>query len=359
MKDFGLLKRLYSVRRVDILARMIGIGIIGCGHWGPNYIRNFSIQPNVKVQVAADTDPKRRALVEGLFSGLKTVASHRELLSDPRVQAVVVATPTSTHHAIVKEALQAGKDVLCEKPLTVTAAESEELALLARKTGRILMVGHTFLFNPGILKLKSLIDEGTIGSVYYMHAERTNLGPIRTDVSVVHDLASHDISIFNFLRGTLPETVNGKGGRFLRDGIDDVAFVTLQYPGNVIASLIVSWLHPRKVREVTVVGDRKMIIWNDLGTLGPIMIFDKSVKREPAYLDFGEFNLLAREGDVTIPRVALTEPLKLQTEHFISCLLARSQPRTSVQQGIDVARVLDAINLSIAQGGIPCPVKTE
>ena len=336
---------------------MIGIGVIGCGHWGPNHIRNLSAVSGAKVLLAADLDARRRASVERLFPDVKTTADHRDLLKDERISAVVVATPSASHHALVKEALEAGRDVLCEKPLATTTAEAKDLADTARAKGRVLMVGHTFLFNPGILKLKTLIDEDVAGKTYYMHAVRTNLGPIRSDVNVVMDLASHDISIFNFLRGAMPTQVSARGGRFLRSNIDDVAFITLTYPGNVIGSIMVSWLHPHKVRQVTVVGDRKMIVWDDLGQLGPLMIFDKTVAREAHYADFGEYHMLAREGDVTIPRVVLAEPLKVEAEHFVSCLKERSRPRTPAEQGVEVAKVLDAIGRSMVASGAPVEVE--
>jgi len=336
---------------------MIGIGVIGCGHWGPNHIRNLSSVAGAKVLAAADPDQRRRASIERMFPEVKAVADHRAILEDARIHAVVVATPSSTHHALVKEALASGRDVLCEKPLATSTAEAKELAELAKQHSRILMVGHTFLFNPGILKLKSLLDDEVAGKTYYMHAVRTNLGPIRSDVNVVMDLASHDISIYNFLRGAMPTTVSARGGRFLRSGIDDVAFITLTYPGNVIGSIMVSWLHPHKVRQVTVVGDRKMIVWDDLGQMGPLMIFDKTVAREAHYADFGEFHLLAREGDVTIPRVNLAEPMKLEAEHFVACLKDRSRPRTPAEQGVEVARVLDAIGRSMSANGAPVEVE--
>jgi predicted dehydrogenase len=335
---------------------MLGIGVIGCGHWGPNHIRNLGSLPGVSVLMAADLDPRRRSAIERLFPDVKTTANHKDLFADPRITAIVVATPSASHHALVKEALEAGRDVLCEKPLATSTADAADLAQIAKKHDRVLMVGHTFLFNPGILKLKSLIDEDVAGKVYYMHAVRTNLGPIRSDVNVVQDLASHDISIFNFLRGSLPVSVSARGGRFLQSGIDDVAFLTLTYPGNVLGSVMVSWLSPHKVRQLTVVGDRKMIVWDDLGRLGPLMVFDKSVARDPGYMDFGEFHLRAREGDISIPRVNLAEPLKLEAEHFVTCLRERSRPRTPADQGVEVARVLDAVQKSMEQNGAPVEV---
>ena len=335
---------------------MIGIGVIGCGHWGPNHIRNLSSLAGVKVFMAADLEARRRSAVERMFPDVKVTANHRELFADERITAIVVATPSATHHALVKEALEQGRDVLCEKPLATTTPDAKDLAETAKKHGRLLMVGHTFLFNPGILKLKNLIDEDVAGKLYYMHAVRTNLGPIRGDVNVVADLASHDISIFNYLRGTLPTSVSARGGRFLRSTIDDVAYVTLEYPGNVMGSIMVSWLHPQKVRQVTVVGDRKMILWDDLGPMGPLTIFDKSVARDAHYADFGEFHLLAREGDVTIPRVPLAEPLKLEAEHFVNCLREKSKSRTPAEQGVEVCRVLDAIEKSMQAHGAPVEV---
>lgn len=338
---------------------MLGIGVIGCGHWGPNHIRNLGLVPGVKVLMAADLDQRRRANVERLYPDVKTCADHREILADENISAVVIATPSATHFALVKEALEAGRDVLCEKPLATTSAHAGELAALAHEKDRVLMVGHTFLFNPGILKLKTLLDDDVAGRVCYMHAVRTNLGPIRSDVNVVHDLASHDISIFNYLRGALPLSVSARGGRFLQPGLDDVAFITLTYPGNVLGSVMVSWLHPRKVRQVTVVGDRKMITWDDLASLGPLMIFDKSVAREQTYVDYGEFHLRAREGDVTVPHVKLAEPLKLEAEHFVACLRERARPRTPAEQGVEVAKVLEAVTRSMQENGAPVEVASR
>ncbi|MCX6550710.1 MAG: Gfo/Idh/MocA family oxidoreductase, partial [Acidobacteria bacterium] len=212
-----------------------------------------------------------------------------------------------------------------------------------------------FMFNPGILRLKELIRNGELGErLYYLFARRTNLGPIRSDVNAVLDLASHDVSIYNFLLDAMPSEVSAIGKCFLQPGVQDVSVITLQYPGDVIAPIHVRWLDPKKVREITVVGDRRMAIWDDLAALGPIMVFDKGVTKQPReYADFGEFQLLAREGDVTVPKVPPEEPLKAQARSFIEALGDPTKLRSDGKVGAEVVRVLAAINESIAHNGAP------
>ena len=286
---------------------MIGIGIIGCGYWGPNHIRNF--QSNKRSQVLAFTDTNEERLKKSteMFPDIDPIPSVDQLLDRKDITAVVVATPTATHYNIVKKCLTRDKDVLCEKPLTLHIHESEELAALAQKRNRILMVGHTFLYNDGIKALKEYIKQGEIGTPQYIHLRRTNLGPIRNDVNVVYDLASHDIYIANYLLDAEPARVTAHGGTYLQPGLEDVAFITLEYPDNRLANIHVSWLDPKKDRMITIIGDKKMIVWDDL-SVETIKIYDKSVQvGTKDYGSFGDFQLILKEGDVVLPIIWMRE----------------------------------------------------
>lgn len=339
--------------------RTFRLGVIGCGAWGPNHVRNFASLPNVEVVAAADLQAERHARVKALVPDLQTFTDPAEMLATCALDAVVVSTPTKTHYEVVRQALLAGAHVLCEKPLCIEGAEADALVQLADEQQKVLMVGHVFMFNPGILKLRELVQTGHLGErLYYLFARRTNLGPIRSDVNAVLDLASHDVSIYNYILDATPTEVSAVGQCFLQPGIQDVSFITLKYPNDVIGSIHVSWLDPKKIRDITVVGDRRMATWDDLATLGPVMVFDKGVTKKPReYADFGEFQLLAREGDVTVPRVPPQEPLKAQAVAFIEALGDRAKLRSDGRVGAQVVKVLSAINASMAQGGAPVKVQ--
>jgi predicted dehydrogenase len=329
----------------------VTFGVIGCGQWGPNYIRNFSSLPGTTVIAAADTSQARLNTLKVQHPTVHFTQQANEILHDESIDAVVISTPTQTHATLTKDALESGKHVLVEKPMCAHAPDGEELIRLARRKHKILMVGHTFLFNNGILKLKELLKYGDLGKIYYVNSTRTNLGPIRADVNAVYDLASHDVSIMNFLFDGLPTEVSAVGQDFLQKGIEDLAFISLRYPDDVLGRIHVSWLDPRKVREITIVGDKKMVTFDDLAIQGPVQIYDKRVVREPFYEDYGHFQLLAREGDITIPRVALEEPLKNQARYFLSCILKGTIEVSDGRQGVQVVRVLEAIQKSLRAGG--------
>ena len=332
----------------------IRIGIIGYGQWGPNHVRNFSACPNAQVAAIADSRSERLRAARATAGHVPHhFATYQELLHSGTVDAVVVATPTATHGVIVREALEAGLHVLCEKPLCATAAEGEALVELARRQRRLLMVGHVFLFNSGILKLREYLQAGTLGDLYYLSARRTNLGPIREDVNVAYDLAAHDLAIFQFLLGRRPTELSAVGRSFLQPNIQDVAFITLTYPPQTLAHIQVSWLDPKKVREITLVGSRKMAVWNDLASAGPVMLYDVGVLREQYYDDFGHFQLLPREGDITIPRVQMEEPLRAQSRYFLRCIERGAIEYSDGSGGVEVVRLLEAVNRSMAQGGQP------
>ncbi len=319
------------------------IGIVGCGQWGPNQIRSFFFHPKTIVVRICDTDPERLKTNQMHFPGIEITTDFKAVTQASDIDAVVITTPVSSHFKIAEDALSHGKDVLCEKPLSTGVAECEKLAQLAEKNKLILMVGHVFLFNPGILELQKLLHSEETGAIQYLHAQRTNLGPVRQDVNAVYDLASHDLSIFNFLLGAKPKVLSAVGKCYLQKNVEDVAFVSLEYPGNVLAHIHVSWLDPKKVRQITAVGTRRMMTWNDLSPTGPVAIYSKRVEKEPYYSDYGEFHLLVKEGEIRIPHVKNTEPLKQQADHFVDCIFGRKKPLTDADSAIAVVRTLEEI----------------
>ncbi len=335
---------------------MIQIGVIGCGQWGPNHIRNFTNLEDSRVAACSDLDSVRLTAMSKLVKGIETTRNYRDILHNPRIDAVVISTPAALHYKIAKESLLAGKDVLCEKPLCTKVSDAIKLTELAKKLKRVLMVGHVFVFNPGIRKLKELIQKKKCGRVYYLHSERTNLGPFRRDVNAVWDLACHDVYIFNYLLNSFPIEVTARGGKYLQSKIEDVAFISMTYPSGVLVNIHVSWLDPKKIRQITVVGNKSMITWDDLDNVGPIKIYDSQVVHKYYYETFGEFALLAREGDITIPKIALQEPLKIQDSHFLECVQKRKQPAADGVAGIQTVKVLTAIQKSLAKRGNPVRV---
>ncbi|OGX39562.1 MAG: hypothetical protein A3G91_00495 [Omnitrophica WOR_2 bacterium RIFCSPLOWO2_12_FULL_50_9] len=338
---------------------MINVGVIGCGQWGPNHIRIFSHLPHSKAVMCADLSEQRLKAVKDTFLNIQTTTDYREILREGRVDAVCIASPTDTHFSIAQEALRHNKHVLCEKPLALTAQECEELQSLAVQKQRILMVGHVFLFNPGILQLKKYMQDGELGRTYYAYAARTNLGPFRYDVNALWDLASHDVSIFNYLFDAPPVCVSARGHRCLGTKLEDVAFATLEYPHNIAAHIHVSWLDPRKIRQITIVGDKKMVMWDDLDDLGPIKLYDKHVEKTNVYYEtYGEFRLLSQEGGITIPKIELREPLKNQGQYFIDCIEHGVRPELAdAQKGLDVVKTLAAMQRSVEGNGASVPIE--
>lgn len=334
---------------------MIRIAVIGAGHWGPNLIRNFDNKLTSEVAWVIDRDAKRLDQVRARFPHVQVSGEIEPALRDPKVDAVVISTPTSTHHALVKAALESGKHVLVEKPITTESRQGDELCALAEKAKRILMVGHLFLFNAGVRRVKQYLEAGQLGRVYYVSMVRTNLGPIRMDVNAAWDLASHDVSIANYWIGSQATSVSAVGGSWINRGIEDAVFATLRYPGDVLVNLHVSWLNPRKSRDITVVGERKMITLDDMNLNEPLRIFDKSVTEDltnaPFVDTFASFRASVREGDVTIPKVALGEPLRTECDHFIECVAQNKPPLTSGRDATAVVRVLEALTRSVANAG--------
>lgn len=320
---------------------MLTVGVIGCGYWGPNLIRNFVNQERSKVKWVSDLSEDRLNHMVRLYPFLQKTTNYEDIIKDPEVDAVVVATPVSSHFKLAMAALEAGKHVFVEKPLAAKSEESMALTKKAAEKNLVGMVGHTFIYSPAVLKLKELVDSGELGDIHYLRSRRLNLGLFQEDINVVWDLAPHDLSIFNFLMESSPEAVTAVGQGFVRSDIEDVAFMTLFYPGNRLAHVQVSWLDPNKVRELTVVGSKKMVVYDDNSNLEKIRIYDKGVDVHPHYDTFGEFQLAYRFGDIHIPRLKDGEPLKDETGHFLECILDGVECRSSFGHGHSVVSTLE------------------
>lgn len=334
---------------------MIRIAVIGAGHWGPNLIRNFHNRRRSEVAWVVDRDAGRLAQVSERFPEVRVSEAPEPALADPSVDAVVVATPTSTHYRLAKAALESGKHVLVEKPIASEVRHGVELCELAAQRGRVLLVGHVFVYNNGVRRVKQYLDAGELGRVYYVSMVRTNLGPIRVDVNAAWDLAAHDISIVNYWLGAAPISVSAVGGRWLNPGIEDAVFSTLRYPNEILVNLHVSWLNPRKARDITVVGERRMLTFDDMNLNEPLRIYDKQVTEErvhATYVDtFASFRAALRDGDIVIPKVALGEPLKSECDDFLECVATGKTPLVDGAQGVAVVRALAAIQRSVSNGG--------
>jgi predicted dehydrogenase len=331
---------------------MIRIGIVGAGHWGPNLIRNFHSHDKSEVAWVVDRDPNRLAEVHGRFPEVRVGDDAAPVVADPSVDALVIATPTSTHYRIARMALEHGKHVLVEKPMATTVADADALCALAAERQRVLMVGHVFLYNPAVRRVKSYLDAGELGRVHYIAMVRTNLGPIRFDVNAAWDLAAHDVSIANYWLDRTPLAVTAVGGTWINPGIEDAVFATLRYPDNVLVNLHVSWLNPRKAREITVVGDRHMLTFDDTNLTEPVRLYDKQVTDDRrTYVDsFASFRASVREGEIRIPRVAPGEPLRNECEHFIDCITSGRRPLSDGTEGAGVVRVLEALQRAVQTG---------
>ncbi len=333
---------------------MITVNCIGAGRWGPNIVRALTNLPDAQIHLVCDLDTARLDLIRQRMPGVETTTDVNRALADPTADAVVIATPVETHFALTTRALEAGKHVLVEKPLCDSVANCESLLEKADTFDRVLAVGHVFLFNGGIRKIREYIDSGELGRIYYIHATRTNLGPVRNDVNALWDLAAHDLSIFDYWLGHTPERVSVNGQRFISKNVDDVVTASFTYPGGQLAIAYASWLNPRKVREITVVGEKKMAVWDDMDLIEPVRIYNKSIDvgESCKYADsFASFRAMIRDGDVIIPRVDSCESLVAECAHFIDCIKSGRTPVNNAQGGMEVVRSLEAADRSMACGG--------
>lgn len=326
---------------------MINVAQIGVGYWGPNLLRNLSASSRCQVAMVADRSEERRAFVGKNYPGVRTIGDASEAFACPDIDAVVVATPAGTHHALVMEALRNGKHVLVEKPMATSVAEVEEIGKLASDKGLVAMVGHTFLFNPAVRALKALVDSGELGKVRYVYSQRLNLGRIRSDVDALWNLAPHDISIIQYLLGDpRPQSIKRSGMDYIQPGVDDVVFLTMEYPGKILAHIHVSWLDPHKVRCLTVVGSKKMAIYDDIAE-HKLAVYDKGIEPKAVLgesMDYDQSvppSFVHRSGDVNLPSVAWHEPLRAELDHFFDCIEGKSKCLTGPSHAAEVVRILE------------------
>lgn len=335
----------------------LGIAVIGCGRWGVNHVRVFDRLPDSHVAAVCDGRLEQLDAVGRQFPNVALSSEVAEMLQLPGVDAVVICTPAQTHAEIATRCIEAGKHVLVEKPLTTSAVAAEGLIRRAAVQGVTLMVGHTFLFNASVLKVKDLVSSPGSGRIYYLYSRRTNLGPIRRDVSALWDLASHDVAIFGYMLDERPSWVSAVGVRALGNAREDVGFVALGYPSGVIGHIHVSWADPNKVRELVVVGERHRVVFNDLDPQESVRVFDRGVTSVAADESaLGEFTLHLRDGDILSPKIDMSEPLRNQAAHFVSCIEEGVRPLTDGEAGRDVVMVMEAIERSVRANGAPMAV---
>ena len=330
----------------------VRLALIGFGYWGPNYARVLSELPGAELTVICDQRPDRLSLVRDRYRVVATCERLDDLFARDDVDAVVIATPASTHEELVRASLNHGRHVLVEKPMALDAAGGQALCDLADSAGRLLMVGYTFLYNAGVRKMKDMMAPELFGEPYYLHATRTNLGPIRQDVNAAWDLAPHDIAIFNYLLDEQPLWASAIGARVLKTSREDIAFATLGYRNDVIGNIHVSWSDPNKVREVVAVGSRRRVVFDDLNDVERVRVYERGVSAGDAVADsYGEFKLLVRDGDIISPKVTPSEPLKNQCAEFVSAILTGRAPLASGRFGVGVVRTLIAIEASMRARG--------
>lgn len=337
------------------MQRPVTIGVVGAGYWGPNLLRNFNQVAGCKVKWVCDKDPARVQKMLGSFRISHGTGDLDEVLGDPEVDAVVNALPVSHHYSVGARALEAGKHCLIEKPMAMTSGDARHLVALAAERRLVLMAGHTFEYNSAVRKVKEYIETGEIGDVFYINCQRVNLGIIRQDVNALWNLAPHDISILLYWLGVEPLEVSASGASYLQKDLEDLVTANLTFPGNRHAQILVSWLSPEKTRKISVVGSKKMIVYDDVSIDYKIQIYDKRVEVPGANGtgsgDFGDFQLLVRMGDLVVPRIDFVEPLRTECAHFIECCRTGRTPLTDGQNGLRVVRVLEACGRSLRENG--------
>lgn len=335
------------------MSETIGVGVVGLGYWGPNLVRNFRSLRDCRLKAMCDLSEERRRHLQSLYPEVEAIKDYDRLLNDPEIQAIAVATAVRFHHPLAKAALEAGKHVFVEKPMASSTAQCQELIDLAADRNLTLMVGHTFLYSPPVRMIKKIIDRGDIGDIRYICARRLNLGLYQKDINVTWDLAPHDISIILHIMEETPVTINCQGAFHVTEGIEDVTALSLSFPKERSAIIHSSWLDPRKVREMTIVGSKRMIVYDDVATNEKIKIFDARVERPPHYDTFAEFQYAYHYGDIYIPHIQQAEPLKTECQHFLDCIKTGETPLTSGEKGLEVVRILEASSESLRQDGGP------
>jgi predicted dehydrogenase len=319
------------------------VGVVGLGYWGPNIARNVAGIPGCELRWLCDPREEARARAERAFTSVGVTADLGELLADPALDAVMLATPVPTHAELAAQVLEAGKHCFVEKPLATNSGDAEAAIASAAAAGKTLMVGHLLEFHPAVERLRQLIDAGELGPLYYVYGNRVNLGQLRADENALWSLGAHDVSVVLHLVGEEPVECLAQGASYVRDGVEDVVFCYLRFPSGVVAHLHLSWLDPHKERRITVVGARRMATFDDMLLEGKLAIYDKGFD-EDAHTG-GEY--VARSGDISCPRISTAEPLRLECEHFLQCIRTGATPRTDGQSGLRVVRVLERLQSSL------------
>lgn len=334
---------------------MIRVGVVGFGYWGPNFVRVLRSLPDCTFVGVADVRAEARAAAAAMHPGLATFADVDSLVA-AGLDACVVATPASSHFALGTRLLEAGVDILVEKPLALKVDDGRRLAELGEAKRRIIMVGHLLEYHPGLVQFRDLVRSGELGDLYYLYTTRVNLGKVRAAESALWDLAPHDVSAIRFLTDAKPLHVSAQGGTYLRKGLEDVVFATVTFEGGIVANLHVSWLDPHKVRRITVVGNRRMAVFDDMEPSEKIRIIDKGIDSTEHYESFQDA-ITERIGDIRIPPVRMGEPLKVEAQHFLECVRTRQRPRTDAASGIRTLSVLEAIETSIRRDGAAVSIR--
>jgi predicted dehydrogenase len=329
---------------------MVRVAVIGAGYWGPNLIRNFYAIDRDCVRFVCDQDTVATGKLRNSLPGVEFVSDYNLVLNSPEVDAVVIATQPASHFALAKEALEKGKHVFVEKPLALHTSEAEELLALSGSKNRILMVGHLLRYHPAVKLLKDYLERGELGEILYIYSTRVNLGKVRHDENALWSFAPHDIAVIMHLMGRRPVSVSAIGQSYLRPGVEDVVFLTVLFEGNHMAHIHVSWLDPHKIRKLTVVGNKKMAVFDDMEASEMVRIYDKGVDYSPGFRSYTEAVSL-RVGDILIPRVQMKEPLRIECEHFVECVEKGKRPLTDGEEGVAVVKVLEGAQKSMSLSG--------
>ncbi len=333
------------------MQKKIRIAVVGCGYWGPNLLRNFHSLSDCEVKWVCDRDSNRLAHMKNLYPSVATTKEFDQIVEDKEVDAVVVATPVHLHYELAKKSLEAGKHAFVEKPMTHTSEQGNDLVQLAAKKKLALMVGHTFIYSAPVRRIQEIVQSGDIGEVQYISSRRLNLGLFQKDINVAWDLAPHDISIILYLLGKPPISVNCQGKAHINKDIEDVTNMSLNFDNGGFATIHSSWLDPNKVREMVIVGSKRMIVYDDNQPLEKIKIYDKRVETPPHYDTFAEFQYSYHYGDMYAPYIKQVEPLKVEAQHFLDSIRSGKMPDTSGLDGLRVIQILEASSRSLKSGG--------
>jgi len=326
-----------------VSADRVTIAVAGLGYWGPNLARNFAALPDAELRSLADADPQARERAAGMFPGVRTAEGLDELLADPELDAVVLATPVPTHAELAVRVLEAGKHCFVEKPLAQSTGDAQRAVDAAASSGRVLMVGHLLEYHPGVRKLKEIAESGALGDIRYIYSHRLNLGQLREDENALWSLGAHDVSVVLHLAGEEPFEVEARGESYMRNGVEDVVFCFLRFPSGLAAHLHLSWLDPHKERRFTVVGSKQMATFDDMALDRKVTVYDKGF--DLSATSWGEY--ITRSGDVWSPRIDNIEPLRLECSHFVRCVREGTTPVSDGQSGLRVVRVLEALQESL------------